>query len=83
MSKGVKACEYFLKLLKDWVVYAFDVEGQSGGLLTIWNPKTCNLAPFKMTDGNLLEGRIQGFKDVIKLKHLCPLQGYKIFLGKS
>ena len=66
----MKACENFLKVVKNWEACDFDLKGQFGGLLAIWNPKKCKLTPFKMRDGILLVGRIQGFKEVIRLVNI-------------
>ena len=69
MTSGVKAC----KLLKGSEVCALDSKGQFGGILSIWNPKKCNLTPFKTRVNILLEGRIQGFKDVVGLLNIYAL----------
>lgn len=62
MTTKKKACEFFLKLLKEWKDCAIDAKDQFGGILVICNLRTCDLNPFKIVVGIILEGKIQGFK---------------------
>ena len=39
MVLGCKAREAFTKILKEWDMHTIDPMGQSGGLLSAWNPK--------------------------------------------
>ena len=49
-------------------------------MLTIWNLKTCNLTPFKTNVGILLEGRIQGFTNVIRILNIyAPYKDRRVF----
>ena len=47
MNMGVKACEFFLRILRDWEICAIDAVGQYGGLAVIWNPHVCSLKHFR------------------------------------
>ena len=71
---------FFLKLLNEWEVCATDAARQSVGLLAIWNPKTYNLNPYQTEAGILLVGKIQGFKDFIRILNIyAPCKERKDF----
>ena len=53
-----------------WEVSALDSNGHSGGLLCIWNPDSCNFAPFLSVSGILLIGKVKGLDDTIKIYNL-------------
>ena len=62
MPVGTKACEFFLKILKDWEYCAIDATGLSGGMVATWNPLTCSFKLFRTCAGILLKGNFWGFK---------------------
>jgi len=70
MVEAQKACLYFLRLFPSWEVCALDATGRSGGLLCIWNPDVCDLAPLSLFSGILLVGRLKGFSEVVKILNI-------------
>ena len=80
MTKQMKASEVLLKLLKYWEACSVDSEGQTRGLIAIWNHRKCKLTPYKTREGILLEGRIQGFKETIRLLNVyAPYKYSRVF----
>ena len=70
---GVKACKFFLKILRDWEICAIDAVGQYGGLAAIWNPQVCSLKSFKTCARILLEVKVQGFDEELKILNIYAL----------
>ena len=61
------AREIFSKVLCSWDKCTIDVEGQSRGLLSAWNPKKANFDAFHSVAGILLEGKLFNSDQVVKV----------------
>ena len=81
MAKAKKTCEVLLNLLKDWESCVVDSEGLLGGQAVIWNPRSCDVRPYKTNAGIMLEGRVQGFVGTMRLLNIyAPYKEQRSYL---
>lgn len=65
------------------MVYAQNSNGLARGLLTAWNPSVADLQHFSFVLGMLLEGRIKGYSEGVKIMNCyAPFSGKKVFWEK-
>ena len=62
-----KACDFFLKILLEWEVFALDSMGISIGVLSIWNPRVFKINTFTSSSGVLLIGFTKGLEGKISV----------------
>jgi len=63
----IKENNSFLKIYPSWTFAALDAVGNSGGVLSGWNPKIGRLEAFTMGYGILLEGLISGIPQSVSM----------------
>ena len=80
MHTADSAILYFRTVYSDWHLAAIDVEGQSGGLVALWDPKWANMRAYSFFGGILLSGKCRGFKHRINFINMyAPYKERLIF----